>query len=196
VGSHALYRPDIQIVSDIDFTICRPLDTRAPFLAKCLTSTIQACPIFHASGVFPCRNGRCDPPSEKDFHLSMGCPKRDAFSEEFYTWLASLDFENDHPIEHSLSFIQQHTSIPIFLTNRDEQCRTGTLSFFHKNAIDHHALHMRPHRDYRPLWDFKVEKMAELSQQHAHILWIDDQEPPVIFENVVWAHPETLGGIF
>lgn len=182
----------IQIVSDIDFTICRPQDTRSPFLAKCLATTAKDCPIFHASGNFPCHHGRCTPPSEVDFHLSMSCPKRDAFSEEFYTWLATLDFEHDHPIDHSVRFIQQHPSTPIFLTNRDEQCRQGTLSFFKKHGIDHHALHMRAHRDYRPLWDFKLEKIAELKEQHPHILWIDDQEPPVRFENVLWVHPETL----
>lgn len=187
--------PRIQIVSDIDFTICRPQNTQSPFLAKCLATHPTQCPIFHASGTFPCRNNRCDPPTENDFHMSMSCPKRDAFSEEFYTWLATLDFEHDHPIAPSLQFIQQHPSIPIFLTNRDERCRPGTLSFFKKHRIAHHELHMRAHRDYRPLWDFKLEKIAELKEQHPHILWIDDQKPPVMIEHVVWVHPEALQAI-
>jgi hypothetical protein len=34
--------------------------------------------------------------------------------------------------------------------------------------------------------------MAELQKQHAQILWIDDQEPPVQFENVFWVHPDGL----
>ncbi len=186
---------NIQIVSDIDFTVCRPQSTRSPFLAKCLSTHQDNCPIFRRSGIFPCHQHRCDPPTEQDFHLSMSCPLRDAFSEEFYTWLATLDFEADHPIDHSLRFIQDHPSTPIFLTNRDEQCRPGTLSFFKKHNITHHALHMRAHRDYRPLWDFKMEKIAELRTVHPHILWIDDQEPPLHFENVFWVHPEALTSI-
>ncbi len=184
--------PSIQIVSDIDFTICSPQDTRSPFLAKCLATHAAQCPIFHASATFPCHHKRCDPPTEKDFHLSMSCPHRDAFSEEFYTWLATLDFEHDHPIPHSVQFIQEHPSTPIFLTNRDEQCRQGTLSFFKKHGIDHHTLHMRAHRDYRPLWDFKLEQIAALREKYPAILWIDDQKPPVMFDNVTWVHPEGL----
>jgi hypothetical protein len=183
---------NIQIVSDIDFTISRPQDTQSPFFAKCLTSDAKQCPIAQQSGDFPCHHGRCTPTSDHDFHLSMSCPLRDAFSEEFYTWLATLDFKNDHPIAHSLDFIQKHPTPPIFLTNRDEKCRPGTVSFFQKHAITHKALHMRPHGDYRPLWDFKIETMAMLRQSHSHILWIDDQKPPTSFENVSWLHPDSF----
>jgi hypothetical protein len=122
----------------------------------------------------------------------MGCPHRDAFSEEFYAWLATLDFHLDHPIAETVQFIQSHPSVPIFLTNRDEQCRKGTLAFFQKHNIQHHDLLMRPKGDYRPLWAFKTEQMARLSKQYPSILWLDDQEPPVLFDNVQWLHPDRL----
>lgn len=182
----------VQVVSDIDFTLCRPQHTQAPFLARCLASHHGECPIFHASGYFPSQKHRCDPQTERDFHLSMGCPKRDAFSEEFYAWLATLDFQNDLPISHTMQFVVQHPSSPILLTNRDEQCRAGTLSFFAKHGIAPQALHMRAKGDYRPLWDFKLETMGRLSQLHPHILWLDDQEPPLKFSNVTWCHPDHM----
>lgn len=123
----------------------------------------------------------------------MACRYRDAFSEEFYTWSSTLDFEKDHPILPTLTFIQTHHNPPIFLTNRDERCRPGTLAFFQKHGVTHQELRMRPHQDYRPLWDFKLEQISQLASHYPHILWLDDQKPPVVFENVTWLHPDLLG---
>ncbi len=182
----------IQVVSDIDFTICTPQKTQEPFYAKCLMEDATMCPIVQLTGSFPRHYGRCETRSEAEFHVSMGCPYRDAFSEEFYTWLASLDFEGDEPIQPTVDFLRQQPIQPILLTNRDEQCRDKTIQFMAKHSILFSELWMRPKGDFRPLWEFKVEMMQRLAQQHSRILWLDDQEPPIQLPNVEWRHPDLI----
>lgn len=182
----------IQVVSDIDFTICTPQKTQEPFYAKCLMDDATMCPIVQLTGSFPRRYGRCETQSEAEFHASMACPYRDAFSEEFYTWLASLDFEGDEPIRNTVSFLKKQPIQPILLTNRDEQCRDKTIQFMAKHGIPFSALLMRPKGDFRPLWEFKIEMIQQLATQHSQILWLDDQEPPIKPANVEWRHPDLI----
>lgn len=103
----------IQIVSDIDFTICSPQKTQVPFYAKCLAPHELSCPIRQMTDHFPGKSGRCETDSEAEFHVSMACPFRDAFSEEFYSWLATLDFEGDEPMPATVDFLKMQPA-PLF----------------------------------------------------------------------------------
>jgi hypothetical protein len=182
----------IQVVSDIDFTICAPQKTQEPFYPKCIAPHELSCPIFQMTVHFPCKEGRCATHSDAEFHVSMSCPFRDAFSEEFYSWLASLDFEGDEPIHDTVHFLKSQPVPPILLTNRDEQCRDKTILFMKKHDIPFKDLLMRPKGDFRPLWEFKTDQIHQLAQTHDKILWLDDQEPPIILPNVEWKHPNLL----
>ncbi len=181
---------NIQVVSDIDFTICTPQKTTEPFYPKCLANISHQCPITQLMDRYANRAGRCVTITEVEFHVSMACPLRDAFSEEFYTWLATLDFEADEPIHSTVAYLKRQPNPIVLLTNRDIQCRTKTLEFMAKHHIPIRDLHMRPKGDFRPLWDFKLEKISELATQYAQILWIDDQKPPSCPPNVTWIHPD------
>jgi hypothetical protein len=182
----------IQVVSDIDFTICRPQKTKEPFFAKCLAPHESSCPIFQMTQHFPCKSGRCETQSEAEFHVSMACPFRDAFSEEFYAWLAALDVEHDELIHPTVEFLRSQPNPPILLTNRDEQCRDKTIQFMVRHNIPFKDLLMRRKGDFRPLWEFKSETIHQLAQQHPRIIWLDDQEPPILLPNVDWRHPDLI----
>lgn len=51
---------------------------------------------------------------------------------------------------------------------------------------------MRPRGDFRPLWAFKAEMIQLLAHEFDRILWLDDQEPPIILPNVEWRHPNLI----
>ncbi|NDC82203.1 hypothetical protein EB093_00855 [bacterium] len=182
----------IQVVSDIDFTISVPQKTQVPFNARCLASGSEQCPIFEFENRFPCEQGRCVPRGDSEFHRSMGCAHRDAFSEEFYTWLASLDVDRDEPIQSTIDFIRSFERPAILLTNRDEQCREKTIQFMNHHQVPFTQLRMRATGDLRPLWEFKLEQMADLAAVYTKIIWLDDQRPPITFPNVEWRHPDSL----
>ncbi|NBV42514.1 hypothetical protein EBR96_07085 [bacterium] len=182
----------MQVVSDIDFTICTPQATQEPFHPKCIAPHELSCPIQQLTDFFPGTTGRCIPRTESEFHVTMSCPFRDAFSEEFYAWLASLDFEADQPIHPTANFLRSLDEPAILLTNRDEQCRDKTIQFMIKHNIPFKELLMRPKGDYRPLWEFKTEQMHSLARSYSKILWLDDQEPPIVLANVEWRHPNLI----
>lgn len=181
---------DVQVVSDIDFTICTPQKTTEPFYPKCQATAAHQCPITQLTDRYANRGGRCVTLTEAEFHVSMACPLRDAFSEEFYTWLATLDFEADVPIASTITYLKAQPNPIVLLTNRDTQCHVKTMQFMAKHRIPIQDLHMRPKGDFRPLWDFKLEKIAMLAQIYPKIIWLDDQKPPACPDNVTWVHPD------
>ncbi|MGE4169581.1 MAG: hypothetical protein AB7F28_02555 [Candidatus Margulisiibacteriota bacterium] len=179
-----------QLVSDIDFTICAPKPGRDPYWVACLATGPHHCPVVAHDGTFIQDGDLCKPQQTDHFHLSMDCPHRDAFSPEFYAWLASLDLENDCPFPEAIGALQEASPSVIFLTNRNEACRPKTEAFLSKFAIPYQGLQMRKNGDYRPLWAFKQEAIWTLANQHDSLVWVDDQKPPFdLPANTTWVLP-------
>lgn len=183
--------PSVWVVSDIDFTLCIPAPHPSPFYPDCLTTDTSQCPLVKAHRPFP-GHGRCIG-DISDLPLVMSCPHRDAFSQPFYDWMATLDFEHDTPIQTTVHLMMASPNPVRLLSNRHDACESGTRAFLSHLPITVSDIYLRKSGDLRPLWAFKLETIAELATYLPRILWIDDQMPPHTPPNVTWIHPHSLG---
>ena len=188
--SYDVRDPRVRVVSDIDFSVCIPAVQVAPLIPPCLAPDSQGCVLVADGYSFP-GGGLCVADVTR-FPKVMDCGYRDAFSESFYEWMASLTFEDDRPIDTTVSFLAQSPHPITILSNRNRQCEAGTRRFLTRLPVGVGDVILREVGDYRPLWAFKVEQIHRLAKQFAAIIWLDDQCPPVIPPGVQWIHPATL----
>lgn len=182
--------PGVRVVSDIDFTVCTPAVQVAPFTPPCTAPDSKGCVLVAEGHSFP-GGGGCVADVTR-FPKVMDCGYRDAFSKPFYDWMGSLTFEDDRPIESTVSFLAQSPHPITFLSNRNRQCEAGTRRFLNRLPVGVGALYVREVGDYRPLWAFKLEQIKRLAMQWGAIIWLDDQEPPMVPPGVQWRHPVSL----
>ena len=185
-------RSSLQVVSDIDFTISIPEHKEKPMFPPCLAKSCSDCPVYIKTGVFPTEKGLCCVLGAEELAMAIDCVHRDAYQKPFYDWLATLPMHEDIPAPGAISFMQNLSHRPIFLTNREERTRFKTLLFLHRHGFPSKGLFMREVGDYRPPFGFKGERIRQLSKVFKEILWIDDHQPDFHHPGVTWVHPKEV----
>lgn len=93
--------------------------------------------------------------------------------ESFFAMLA-----DDAPIKLGIDRLMQMIPLKpcVLLSGRPEHTRAATTSWLDAMGVPSVPLYLRPNRDYRPAWLFKLEVLAGLGGPKEVGLVIDDDE--------------------
>ena len=84
----------------------------------------------------------------------------------------------DPPLRTGLETVAELATVYeiVYLSGRPEHCRRDTEEWFSRHGLPEGELHLRPHDDFRPARQYKVQVLRRLSRRAPVAVLVDDDE--------------------
>lgn len=100
----------------------------------------------------------------------------------FYDWHRVHEDDPNQPVIDLVGVLREAGFPIVFLSGRDEVCRTATTEWLVKHGVARSgdALYMRPHNDNRPDYEVKAEIYKRDIEPHDTVAWVIDDRNSVV----------------